>query len=482
MKRTIIQFLAAFAAVGLLAGCSDRLDKENPSAIPPSLVTGSEGNLEALMNSAYTRVNDFGFYGQEMLLEGDVMADVIDLHPTNRTGRYEGEWVNQFGVHMARWGRYTSINDANFVAKFAPLLDDRTEDAVKNRLRGEALFVRALSYFALANTYGFPPGQENAYGDYPQPGFNLAVPVRTEPTEGLSDAVFIPRSTNREVYNQIIADLQEAITLLPDDASTNAPHRASIAAAHALLARVYLYDQQWSNAATQAQMALDKTGAGLSTAASYEEDWQTIIHPESIFESFIADENWSSVDGVNNSLNSLTNNRLAGGQFILVASQELIDAHESDDVRLSLYEFVEDAGLTGRFQSLKWIGEKDAGQGLENVPIIRVAEMYLILAEARLNSGDVAGARTALNTLRTNRGLGDVNIADAELENAIIAERMVELAYEGHRYFDFLRRGLPIPKSAESGTAPVADGRLLAPLPNGQVRQSAGVLEQNPGY
>jgi hypothetical protein len=287
------------------------------------------------------------------------------------------------------------------------------------------------------------------------------------------------------VYTQIEEDLLQAITLLPNEAditSTEKWFRVSKQAARALLARVYLFWGKYAQANTMATAVLtgpDATGRVIMDAANYVSAWSTTINPESIFEISILSADWSTVDGVNNSLASVTNSNptsAPNAQFAVAGSDELIAAFEPGDVRRNVW--VDNAG---RNECKKWQGEK--GTFLENVPIIRISEVVLIAAEARARSGDEPGARTALNSLRAKRGLGDIADSGQALLDIILNEKRVELCFEGHRFFDLKRLGLPIEKPVSLGVTdvPANDYRILANIPNGEITYNS-LLEQNPNY
>jgi hypothetical protein len=322
--------------------------------------------------------------------------------------------------------------------------------------------------------------------------FDLGVVLRTEPTEQLSDADKRSRSTVADVYAQIEADLLQAITLLPAEAdfvgSTTIPSqqwpagertfRASRASAKALLARVYLFWSKFAQARQYATEAMAETQATLTTAANHVASWTVQPrHPESIFELNVLAADWSTVDGVNNSLASITtSNAASNAQFAVAGSAELIAAFEAGDVRRNLW-----VTNAGRFECRKWTGEK--GNFLENIPIIRRAEMLLIAAEAAARGGDDPGAQGFINTLRTNRGLAATALTGAALQALILNERRVELAFEGHRFFDLKRLGMDIikPASLAVTNVPYTDYRILANIPNAEITFNEQ-LEQNPNY
>jgi hypothetical protein len=122
------------------------------------------------------------------------------------------------------------------------------------------------------------------------------------------------------------------------------------------------------------------------------------------------------------------------------------------------------------------------GDFLENLPIIRAAELYLIRAEARYRT-DAAGARADLNALRSNRGLAavDAGLVGDALFNQILKERRLEFALEGHRWFDLKRNGLTITKHGNNESVPYSDYRILAPLPVDQLTLNDKLVD-NPGY
>lgn len=475
-------------ALSLVACDIETVDK---SSLSPALALNTAAGVQSAVLSTYRRTHEFDFYGQQANLHGDAFADNIEI--VNRTGRYEQESVNGIGVYANRWGvAYRGINDANYVLEYLPLLNlsqvpssgTISSQAVLDHLKGEALFLRSLFYMELLRVYSYEPGKEVN-------GFNLGVILRDKPTQVVSDADKRSRSTNLECYQFVEQDLLTAInSLLPASAIGSAwpaslgtntfPFRATKAAAHALLARHYLNWGKYAEADAQATLALSlvPTAAPVS-AANFPTAWSTATHPESIFEIEIRATDWSGVDGPNNSMNSITTNMLSGSQYVLAASAELIAAHETGDVRRNLY--LTTTGTSNKPQSRKWPGEK--GAFVENIPVIRRAEMYLIQAESRARQNNDAGAQTAVNTIRTNRGLAATSLTGAALVSLIMNERRVEFALEGFRFYDFKRLGQDVPKTAASGvsTLPYTDFRMLQQLPNDQVLLNSN-LEQNPGY
>jgi starch-binding outer membrane protein, SusD/RagB family len=483
MKQNIRTLLLFISISVLVASCS--LDTFNEATLSPEAALSDSTGFRALVFSTYERINDFNFYGQQAMMEPEVMADNMILVSNTR---YTGQIVNANASHMARWGtdpggtgvtlgtgRYVAINEANTV--LAKVDNLAAPQNIKNRYKGEAYFVRALNYFELLRVYSYEPGREVA-------GFNLGVVLRTKPITETGDIELLGRSTNEEGYVLMESDLKQAITLLQNPSSSSnvsAPFRATKQAAHALLAKVYLYWGKYALAAQQADLALAFSFAPLTTTANYLASWAQTPHPESIFESPIVPADWSSVDGANNSLHSMTMNLLSSAQYAVAASAELIAAHETGDIRLSLYE--NNASTQARNRSRKWTGGNPSNAFMENIPIIRRAEAVLISAEGKARSGDEVGALTMLNTLRTARGLSSVAVTGTALTDRILNERRVELAFEGNRWFDLKRLGRDITKAAGTGgtTVPYTDFRILSNIPPDQITISPKIL-QNPGY
>lgn len=469
--------IIALGLVLSLASCSDLLETEPRQSLTPESAFADLDGYESLLAATYGGARAFGTYGQTLMIAPEIMAD--NLRIIANTGRYIGQEVNADRAHMGLWGNYSSINETNIILTG---IDEIEGDASrKNRIKGEAYFLRALYYFDLAKVYGYEPGKE-------VDGWVNSVIIRTEPTLGFSDADFRARSTNRQVYDQIESDLTTAIGLLPTAAKGTAGiYRVTKGAAEALLARVYLYDSKFSEAAAMATQSmatfgLGNDGTGLSTPANYVSGFSTYPNPESLFEVEIRSVDWSTVDGVNNSMCTLTANVFSSAQFILTASDELLDTYETGDVRRDTWTETTRSGAEGSvYRSNKWLGTK--GDFLENLPIIRAAELYLIRAEARYRTSDAAGSRSDLNALRTNRGLSPVDggLTGDALFNQIMTERRLEFALEGHRWFDLKRNGLTITKHGDIEPVPYTDYRLLAPLPQDQIQLNE-LLVDNPGY
>ncbi len=478
--KNIIKSLILGSAL-FLGSCDSMLETEPRQSLTPETAFADVKSFESLLFSVYGRVRSFNYYGQAMMIAPEIMAD--NLRIIANTGRYIGQEANADRAHINLWtysgtGLFTGINETNILLTEIDKVEG--DEALRTKLKAEASFLRALFYFDLARVYGYEPGQEVS-------GWNASVILRTTPTLGFSNADFRARSTNRQVYDQIEADLKAAISGLDVQAmGTAGIYRATKGAAELLLARVYLYEGKNAEAvamATQAMgsLGLGNSGNGLVEAGAYEAAFNTFPNPESVFEVEIRSVDWSTVDGVNNSMCSLTADVYTGAQFIVTATDELLNSYSTGDVRRSMWAETTRSGADGIvYESKKWLGAK--GDFLENLPILRASELYLIRAEARQKTGDNSGALADLNALRSKRGVGGfAGLTGNALFSAILNERRIEFALEGHRWFDLKRNGLTISKAGTFEPVPYSDYRILAPVPQDEITLNE-LLENNPGY
>ncbi|HXB08260.1 MAG TPA: RagB/SusD family nutrient uptake outer membrane protein [Puia sp.] len=327
---------------------------------------------------------------------------------------------------------------------------------VKAELRGEAEFHRALLYFHLVNLYGPVP---------------LVVETNYQVNEKLA------RVSVDSVYAQMVADLRDASGLLPADylaatgyaGNRTRPNRA---AALALLARVELYLGRWAAADSAASVVIGDGRYGLEPSL------------DSIFLATSREAIWQlqPVRGITATADgqAFLSLQAAGrpGFFLtpqLLAAFEPGDARQTHWIRKVVYK-----GVT-YFTPYKYKQLVSAADA-EYEMVLRLAEQYLIRAEARAQEGDVAGGLADLNGVRARAGLGAVTVTEAgDLLAAIGRERRIELFCEwGHRWMDLKRSG-----QATAVLGPLKSGwqgsDVLWPIPAAELAASPG-MAQNPGY
>lgn len=482
--------LAVLFVVG--QACTDLLDNPQPStSISQEVALSDPGAVEAIRANMYNALQGFG-YSTSYFLGASTLAD--DTFNRGGTNRFTGLAENNPGSHLGTWGgAYNLINDANTI--ISAIEDGVLDDNVLRQYRGEAYFLRAFAMHHLARAVSYEPNMTPNTGD--GAGFNLGIIIRTEPVLDPGEADFRARATVSETYTQIRNDLNQAISLL-SQGDAGSPVFATEAAAHALLARVSLYAQDYDQANTSAQNALDASSAELAEADEVVSmfDETTGLNPEGIF--IIAVNPDTESQGVNSSLNSYT----ASQWVAQVPTQDAMDIFESGDARLALFSPCDDdetdpptplpnclathpdiADGEEELEVNKWNAEP--GSFADNYPFFRVSEMLFIQAEARLN-GAPGDAAAPLNAIRTARNLEPVA---ATMDN-IMEERRREFFVEGHRFWDLKRLGMDIRKAPETGQqdVPYSNYRVLDNIPFGEVSLSQEEAEegnqliQNPGY
>lgn len=448
-----------------IASCEKLLDTEPTTRVSADVVVTTASGMDAILTSAYDRLRDEDLYRYWIPAGPEVLADNSQLHPVN-SGRFRNQAENQPGSHFTTgvWSTaYRLINETNIIIDAV----DKTEttQAHKNRLLGESLFLRGIAYQELLRIYSYEPNHPKASE------WNQGVIMRTTPVLGLSEADLRGRGTILEGYQRVEADYLAAIPLLEGN-DRGVVYFADAAAAHAGLARLYLYWQRWSDALTHAQHAFTKAKGSLQDFSTSGNIYDQLPNPESIFEL-----SFDVTHGSSGSLNAVTHP--PPGWFDALPSNELLALYDEEDLRNNLYAVHDD----GYPYILKYNGT--VGNNTDHIPVFRVAEMLLIQAEANYELGNGPAAIQALETLRSHRGLPAYANppAGAALLEEIYDERRRELAFEGHRWFDLKRRAMNVPKPAGPGHFPVPwdDFRILSDLSTTQVENNP-LLDQNPGY
>lgn len=479
MKRLYTLLLAGCLAVSLTS-CNDLLDVNPQQSVTPDIALGTPEGIRAVYASVYNRIMSSAFYGQRLMIAGDVLADNGVGHPIT-SGRYTAEPINQLGTGVGGWNRYFQINEINLILKHVDNVGLPAAEA--RRIRAEMLFHRALAYHDLMKVYAYEPARvADGFCTTTCP-WDEGVILRTEPTETIADVDFRPRASVVEVYQQIERDLLDAITLFQqtDGRSRN---YANLAAAQALLARVYLYWERWADAEEYATRAMNNTSARLVGPNEVLASFQADLHPEALFQlRFTRNE----AIGVNESLAAILT---PSSHYDVIPSQEFLATLAPEDARNALYpvdrDFHPQAGPGARFgyrMVAKYV--EYAAPFADNIPIIRYPEVLLTRAEARAEQpGKQALALEDLNRLRVHRGLAPFETMPANLIGEILLERRRELAFEGHRWHDIKRRGLDLVKPAITGRGTIRWGEspvFLSPIPGSEVDLNP-FLNQNPGY
>lgn len=450
-------------------------------------------DVALVLNGAYDLMQSTSYFNSNYITRNDMRSDDYQVPDF---GRLEDEYRYDFdeqNSYSSIWTRpYAIIRQVNSIIEMLENIETETsnDEATKQDFIGQCLTIRALAHFSLCNSYGLPYSH-NA-------GNNLGIPIVT--TLLATDAK-VPRNSVAEVYTQIISDLTAAIPKLKGEKNVG---KINQWAAKTLLARVYLYKEDNSNAYTTAVDVINNSPYSLMTRNEYVDSWSMDYSSESIFSCI----NSLADNAGGTSINNLSDPE-GYGQFC--GSQDLIDLVNSDpdDIRngilyIDQLSTVGDPTTYGRILKYPGTGNTKAvlvdhfeGSGApvessesSNVAIFRLSELYLIAAEAAVKGGG-SGAEGYLNAIveRANPD-ATVDAADVTLDR-VLTERRKELMGEGHRFFDLIRNKLDIVRSSvlRATQAGVPSARMHIPYNDYQVvfaiplaELNINPIQQNPGY
>ncbi len=476
--KYILLGLLASVLCSLPTGCDSLLDVEARHALSQDKVR-SEAGCESLIVGVYNMMQRVSYLGRDLVCIPDVLADNCKISPG--ASRYAEQYHFQPYYNIDIWAdayqQIGALNEALLYAKSLPVT--RKTEA----LEGEALFLRALNYHNLAIVYSRLP-------HYLVNEFNLGVPLVLEPfyNEGgdIAASASVARATVTDLWNRIESDLKQAFTLLDNNDEGLYPYRASSISAKALLARVYLYLERWEECVEASDYVIEHAPVQLYTGA-YTDIFSK--GTESLFElRYTAASNLES-----SSLHSMYGTYDNGvrdaegygdgtgpGEANLAVSDDLLSLIDRNlDKRFAAMRKVVYQG-----QRLWWSIKFNSWGGvfgLDNIPVIRIAEAHLNRAEAYAHLKDFAACRAAIDAFRENRGLNATDVNDSELLEEVLTQRRIELAFEGHRFFDLKRLGRPILRSQGRAAIPYEDYRVVAPIGITELDVNKK-LENNPGY
>jgi len=442
--------LACVAAL-LLTGC-DFLQVEPKQSISSDLALNTEQNVRAALNGAYDDLSDVDLYGGQYMMSPDLLADAGDI-----------QWVGTFaapdeiirkniqtnnGFIESQWtDAYEAINVANNVLSALDQIESTQE---RERVEGEARFIRAVLYFEMVRLFAQP---WNA-GD---PGSNPGVPLILEPTRSITEDDNVTRNTVQQVYDQVLTDLTTARDLLPESNGVF----ADTYVASAFLSRVHLMQQDYDDAAEAADRVLQS--GQFQLAPTFAEAFNNVEDiPEYIFAIQV-----SSQDG-GNDLNTFYAAQTDGGRGDINIQEQHLNRYDSTDAR---GDFFYTDPATGDIRTQKW--QDDEADGA-NIPIVRLAEMYLTRAEGNLRAGTSVGPDPVVdvNTIRTRAGLDSVSTVTV---NDVLRQRRLELSFEGNLLHDLKRTGRSI------GSLSFDAEELVYPIPQRECDANPEI-GQNPGY
>ena len=411
MKK--IQYILLTAISLSTVSCSDFLDQKPDNYISDAAVIQTLSSAKAALNGAYHDLASSSYYGGQYFDAG------VNLAADNVTWTGSLNYYYDFDTHQysaenqllsyAWYAIYATVNQTNQVIDKVTVLNDGSESE-RRRIIAEATVIRSLAFFDLARTWG-------------------NIPVVKQATSSPTQFDGVKQTKAKDVYQLVVDDV---LAIYNDLSESSDRVHVTRSAADAFLARVYLYLEQWDKAEQYASKVIDNGNYALGTIQDLIDNKETA---ESIWElayssSFTNQQStyWRSPD--------------QGGRHEWGPSKELMQLLADPTVggdRKAFYQDFSSAQVPDYF-----VGTLYHRSTLDDdVIIFRLAEQYLIRAEARANQQNVSGALSDLNIIRRRANISEiVDVASTqELLNLIADERRVELALEPHRWFDLIRTG-----------------------------------------
>jgi len=493
--KYIYSILTVVIAMIIFTSCEDFL-VENPSfSLPSDESVKTVTDLQNAVNGVYARISHSGsisFYAGDFIALGDLRSDdmtyndQLNTNAISPVARFQYDKNSTFSENF--WSApYITIGRINDVLNVTDNLTVETgEEDTFTDLVGQLYGMRALCHFDLVRTFSQLPtalhdGMTLSTADGGIPIADQVFPVDYKPT----------RNTIGEVYDFILEDFDRAITRLNTAPGISTSYGAlNIWAARALKARAQLYYGKYSDALTTAEAVINGAGASGFRLAEFSEIasiWDKVQQPEFLFElvvteTYNAQRNsigyYSSPDGY--------------GEFVL--SDEfynfLLFDNPADFRKFLAVERSSEQGTGTDYYPLKYTGRiaEDTPGGevyvalyVNNPRVIRMAEVYLIAAEAAFHADNQAKAAMHLNALREKRIAGVTALTTVTLDD-ILNERRKELFAEGHRSWDVWRnQGSLVNDDFGGQTVNYDNYRTLVPIPQRETDISAD-LEQNPDW
>lgn len=455
MKKLII--FSFLAAAIFTTGCSKLLDQIPGDAQPGDDVLKSSANVYGVLAASYERFTAGDFMGGNNVKTSELYGDQINF--VNVTGGSEVQFTQRAfstfnGIGRSLWFTgYDAIGRANVVIKaLAENNYPDLKDSAKRIWNGEALFIRGVSHFELTRLFAKPYTSN--------PTVDAGVVIRQTALSASEAQIPKQRATVKESYDAAIADLKLAETLLP---AANTSGRANIWAAKAYLARIYFNMADYTNAFAYANDVITNSGFVLGTDVTV--PFKTVGNVPNptpgVIMMILGEAGVQRGSFWNNDLNN-TYLPLSANTYSLITAR--------GGTRLTALTAMSTTPARGI--STKWA--QLGTQGV-NVPLVRLSEMYLIRAEARVqNAGFTdAAVRADYNAVRAVAGVAaDVSTTGATaLLSAIRNERLVEFFTEGDGYHELRRLKLPV------RTIPYNDASGLLKIPDGEVRANLGIIQ-----
>lgn len=458
----------------VFSSCSDELEQLPFNAIATDIALETPADFENALKGVYAGMRGSGYYGAtsgaaSIYFIPDVISDDVIINNNGRRSRetfYDWRYDEDNSSETFWLAAYRVVQRANFILENIDKLSGENKTAVE----GEALAARAIAHYDLVRLYADSPANTN--------GGALGVPYVTS-----TDASLKPtRNTLDDTYNSIMSDLTTALAQIPADLGVGRLNKSAVSA---YMTRINLF---MGNDGAVISSANGVSGS-VASMADFPNVWKDASNEGVLFKIVVTEPDnvslgvaWlqESPDGIRSEYN---------------VDKALYDLYQDNDIRKAAY--FETSAFAGVDYNhiVKYRGRLTGNANEVDAKVLRYEEVLLSKAEAQYNTGDQGGALASLDELRSQRYMGFSSPGETgqALADAIALERRLEFAFEGIRFFDLKRKGLPINRStfgdqadgtgfpAEFVTLPAGDHRFNMAI--GQAEMAANTnMEQNTGY
>lgn len=480
IRHKLLRLLLLCTGAAGLAGCDGLLEEDPRGVLAPDQFFNQAAEADQAVLGIYQNLFSNANFGRDFGVLGDWGTDLF--HPASRivsafrwllTYNLDGNTVQDLVDNWREY--YRAVGDANLAISRISAMENISAER-KAQLVGEAKFLRALYYYYLTNMWG----------DVPMWLEELSV-------EEVRD---LPRTPVGEVRAQILKDLQEAGQVLPSSYEADELGRATQWAAKTLMAKTYLQMHDWQNARDVAREIIDNSPHRLLETHCAVFDHQNEFNDEIIF----------TVNYVENLLQTTRSNRFTprrqdernvksaelGGFGFYSLYPGYAELFSEDDLRrpCSVATEIDGTSLNWIYMPKWWdISNPRPNRGY-NFIVFRLADVYLMLAEAENELNGPAAAYAYINPIRERAGLPPLaGLTQEQFREALQTERALELGGEGHRRWDLIRWGelveavqsvddFPLNPHAAANIQP---HHVLFPIPAEEIAKNPN-LTQNPGY
>jgi starch-binding outer membrane protein, SusD/RagB family len=494
MRKSIYITFVGTVLMMFMTTCGDFLDQQPQAVLNSKTFFTTEENAVMAVNAIYDKLNKRYTSNRSLWVMNDVSTpdtetlsaeapiSIID----NFTFGTTSEDIDHLWIEC-----YEAIARANLAIKYIPGIS--MNENTKSTLVGEARFLRGWFYFILVTTYG-------------------QVPLVLEPIDPRDKETLTQNKASFEkIYKAIQDDFHHAEDVLPWKYNEGNTGRATKGAAKAYLAKAYLFTEMWTEAALKAGEVIDEAenNGTYELLTSFREATWMKNSKESVFEmqSIAGTSGWED-ENEGNSITAWHRPTCIGGWGLHFGTQGLADAFEDGDPRKNYTLLAPGEYYDGKimpegclppnsFALLKLMGDPAFGDGMnanaaQNFCFMRLAEVYLMKAEAEAEDNNLVAAEQALEKVRS-RARNDAmavpgtlpvltGLSQENLIEAIRHERRVELASEMKRFPDLRRWGILAEVNQADGKPFVEGKHEYFPIPQSQIDLSEGNLDQNDGY